>query len=298
MGRMSRKTQVKSFTHGLEANYSTQIDWSCFHQHQDEIELAFHPRGEVTYRFGGRLEHVHPDETIMYWGSIPHQAIEISKNDICYYLTIPVSFFVQIPLPEGFITRILSGDICRGVDPVMREADLLLFDFWKATDTENISHLRHAFMHWVQFRFIRFAHDVTNGEDGSPGGCRQESAPKCNKLAYAKVKRENATEQMFRFITENYLDPITVEDVAETASLNPNYANTIFREETGISIGRFITMLRVYRAQSLLLTTDLKVIDIALESGFRSLGNFYKMFSSHVGRSPSEYRSINMPSLT
>ena len=83
---MNKNSQVLSFTHGLHADYSNSIDWNCFHQHSNEIEMAFHPRCPISYRFGGRLEEVGAEETIMYWGAIPHQATAIPANDICYIL--------------------------------------------------------------------------------------------------------------------------------------------------------------------------------------------------------------------
>lgn len=47
---------------------------------------------------------------------------------------------------------------------------------------------------------------------------------------------------------------------------------------------------RVSHAQRLLTTTDMKVVDIALDSGFPSPARFYAAFKRNAGQSPAKYR--------
>jgi two-component system response regulator YesN len=49
-------------------------------------------------------------------------------------------------------------------------------------------------------------------------------------------------------------------------------------------------MLRIYEAQRYLLTSDMKIIDIAMEVGFGSMSNFYKYFKKTCGKNPKDYR--------
>ena len=81
-----------------------------------------------------------------------------------------------------------------------------------------------------------------------------------------------------------------VKDIAKAADLNPNYAVTLFHSKCGTHISDFIIMLRVYEAQRLLLTTDMKIIDIAMDAGFGSMSNFYKCFKRVCRKNPKEYR--------
>lgn len=296
---MNKQTRVMSFTHGLQASYSNEIDWSHFHQHSSEIEMAFHPIGPVKYQFGGRIVTISEQETFIYWGAIPHRVIESTKDDACYFLTIPVSLFMQMSLPAIFIRQIFSGEIFKETSPIMREIDLLFFHHSKSNVADENQYLSKSVLYWVQYRLFRFLsnldHPLEEYETNSPTNA-YENQPK-GKTAYVKVKKDKTVEKMYKYITCNYLNQIAIQDVADHVHLNQNYANTLFRESTGLSIGKFIIMMRIYKAQSLLLTTDLKIIDIALDSGFQSLGNFYKTFQLQVGESPSQYRSRHMPKL-
>ena len=63
-----------------------------------------------------------------------------------------------------------------------------------------------------------------------------------------------------------------------------------FRKVTGMSVLDYITQQRVSCAQRLLATTDMKLLDIAAEAGFRSTARFYPCFKRLVGESPARYR--------
>ena len=290
---------IISFSHGLQASYSNEIDWSHFHQHDSEIELAFHPTGPVKYLFGGRVETILEGETFIYWGAIPHRVIESLEGDTCYFLTIPVRLFVQMSLPASFISQIFSGKIFKETSSIMREIDLLFFHHSKGIAADEDYYLSRSVLYWVQYRLFRFlsnlSHPLNDAEVQYISKIHPDQAEA--KTAYVKVKKDKTVENMYKFITSNYLKQVAIQDVADYVCLNPNYANTLFRESTGMSIGRFINMMRIYKAQSLLLTTDLKIIDVALDSGFQSLGNFYKTFQQQVGENPSQYRSRHMPKL-
>jgi AraC-like DNA-binding protein len=46
----------------------------------------------------------------------------------------------------------------------------------------------------------------------------------------------------------------------------------------------------VARAKQLITNDKAKIIDIAMETGFPSLSNFYRIFEAMVGMTPSAYR--------
>ena len=43
---------------------------------------------------------------------------------------------------------------------------------------------------------------------------------------------------MYDYITLNFRNPISVEEIAETAGLHPNYAISLFKEKCGTNIRR------------------------------------------------------------
>ena len=91
-------------------------------------------------------------------------------------------------------------------------------------------------------------------------------------------------------------DPLRVADVARAVGLHENYAMSVFRQATGMTIGGFLTRCRLHKAQELLLSTNRDVTSIALEVGFNSLSRFYESFGRQVGQSPRRFRvAAQMP---
>lgn len=90
-------------------------------------------------------------------------------------------------------------------------------------------------------------------------------------------------------------DPLTLDDLAESAGLSPFYFSRIFRSVTGIPPGEFQAALRFERAKELLLTTPASVTEICFEVGYDSLGTFSSRFKRLIGVGPAQFR--DMPDL-
>ena len=110
---------------------------------------------------------------------------------------------------------------------------------------------------------------------------------------------------MIRHVLAHAAGPLRVGEVAKEAGLHENYAMSVFRHATGMTIGGFLTRCRLHKAQELLLSTSRDVTSIALEVGFNSLSRFYESFAQQVGQSPRRFRtsaqvpnSVSLASLT
>jgi transcriptional regulator GlxA family with amidase domain len=64
-----------------------------------------------------------------------------------------------------------------------------------------------------------------------------------------------------------------------------------FRADTGQTPLEYLQAARVRRACHLLETTDFAIADVAAAVGYRDAGTLTKIFSRHIGRKPTEYRS-------
>ena len=95
---------------------------------------------------------------------------------------------------------------------------------------------------------------------------------------------------MLRFVADHYTSAISVNDVAEHVGLSQSYAMTLFRKVIGIPIKEHITRIRLSHAQMLLSGSDMKIVSIAMDSGFGSLSSFYEAFQARAGQSPAALR--------
>jgi AraC family transcriptional regulator len=94
------------------------------------------------------------------------------------------------------------------------------------------------------------------------------------------------------FVHAHMSDDVSMAALAREADLSPAYFSQAFRRSTGMSPHQYVLRLRVDRAKQLLHKSDLRVIDIAIECGFRTQQHFARVFRSVARVTPTEYRRI------
>ena len=92
------------------------------------------------------------------------------------------------------------------------------------------------------------------------------------------------------FIDENYMFGISAEDIARASGVHVGHLHRIFPQETGMRIGEYLTGLRIEKAKSLLMHTDISSASIAGRTGIGSQQYFCRLFKKETGMTPQEYR--------
>jgi two-component system, response regulator YesN len=93
------------------------------------------------------------------------------------------------------------------------------------------------------------------------------------------------------FIKGNFTRKISLREVAKIAGLSAPYFSTIFKEEMGENLSKYINRQRVEKASRMLLETDISLSEISNACCFDDQSWFSKIFKSFTGISPSKYRS-------
>lgn len=96
---------------------------------------------------------------------------------------------------------------------------------------------------------------------------------------------------MLSYIHEHCSECISIQQVAEHCSVNPNYASQLFNQEMNKTFSCYVTELRIEQAVKLLQDTDLPVSEIALKTGYRDYFYFAKVFKKTMGITPTAYRN-------
>ena len=102
--------------------------------------------------------------------------------------------------------------------------------------------------------------------------------------------KQKTIEKARWFIENNLRNNISLTDVAESVYLNPSYLSRLFKQELGENVINYINRIRVEKAQKLLVSTNMKIIDIAKETGFSSSGYFSAVFRRYTGMNPMDYK--------
>lgn len=93
-----------------------------------------------------------------------------------------------------------------------------------------------------------------------------------------------------QYIKEHYREPLNLELLAEKAFRTPHYLSSIFIQEKGIGINKYIKNVRMEKARELLKTTNMKISDICEQVGYGSVSYFCRSFRNEYGVTPEQYR--------
>ncbi|EOU1700430.1 AraC family transcriptional regulator [Clostridium perfringens] len=106
-------------------------------------------------------------------------------------------------------------------------------------------------------------------------------------------------QDALNFINSNYMNSITVQEIADYVNLSRSYLYKMFIKNLGISPQRYLINLRMYKATLLLKGTKLPIGEVASRVGYSDSLLFSKTFSKHFSMSPLNYRNnqINKPSI-
>ena len=97
-------------------------------------------------------------------------------------------------------------------------------------------------------------------------------------------------QTMMQYIHDHYMEEITLEMIAASASISKSGALHIFQSGIRISPVAYLIQYRLAQAAEQLYATQKSVSSIAKETGFTSSGYFCRKFRQHYHMSPNEYR--------
>lgn len=89
-----------------------------------------------------------------------------------------------------------------------------------------------------------------------------------------------------------YRSDLHIEEIAANTFFHPSYLRFIFKKEVGVTIGQYLTQVRMIKAKELVKDVGLKYTDIANMVGYSDAAYFSKCFKKYYNISPSEYEKL------
>ena len=128
---------------------------------------------------------------------------------------------------------------------------------------------------------------------------REEFAPdvkNADPSGYAETVRHRLIA-----VTDHIRHNLTADDLSQStmskmAGISRDYFSRVFRDVTGMNYSKWLNMIRLEKATELLADKERTLTEIAMLSGFQSISSFNRVFREEKGVSPSEYRTLFVPS--
>ena len=109
--------------------------------------------------------------------------------------------------------------------------------------------------------------------------------------AIASDRDYDRVERAIRFIADNRLEQPSLEEVADAMGVSPFHAQRVFSSWAGVSPKRFLGLLTVEHAKSLL-RADESVLGAAFEVGLSGGSRLHDLFVGFEAITPGEYKSM------
>jgi two-component system response regulator YesN len=94
------------------------------------------------------------------------------------------------------------------------------------------------------------------------------------------------------YIEDHYADmDFSIGALAESMAVSEGHISRLFKAETDVSIGNYLTKFRIRRAMDYLKDVQVKVYEIAEKVGYQDIAYFSNTFKKLVGKTPSDYQT-------
>ncbi len=111
------------------------------------------------------------------------------------------------------------------------------------------------------------------------------------------LNKDNILNLVLPYIDQNFLENISLSDIAAECFVNKYHLAHVFTENFGMSIGQYIRGKKLELAQQQIRGTTLPISDIASQCGFSDPVYFNRLFKKATGMTPLQYRKDKKSSL-
>ncbi|GAA6766600.1 AraC family transcriptional regulator [Flavobacterium sp. CGRL1] len=107
---------------------------------------------------------------------------------------------------------------------------------------------------------------------------------------YDKFDDYDKMKLVYEYVQKHFAEKITLEDVANVASMSIISFNRFIKKRTGKTFVNYINDIRIGYAARWLVEKDMSVSEVAFKSGFNNIANFNRSFKAIKNCTPSQYR--------
>lgn len=123
-------------------------------------------------------------------------------------------------------------------------------------------------------------------------------------LSCAKIIKEtrgtgtDAILKALNFMSEHFSENITLSDVAAAIGYSESHVSHSFSSILDVNFRECLNMFRIEYAKRLILTTNMSIVLISIESGFNCERSFHRAFWKSMSTTPARYRELHKNALT
>lgn len=259
--------------------FVVDIEYRSPHTHP-EIEVLFVFKGNPIFIINDEKFEFHQGDIIIINSNEKHEIISNIETSTFLVLNISTKYF------EGYfsqINQITFKEHCT----YNSKHKLLIYTFLNLArlyiEKSNFYKVSCASMVNVMFIYLLenySMYDIYNYK--SQDNCQ-------NKLRL---------ERIMHYVEENYYDKISLKDISDREGVSVCFLSRFIHKYLELSFQDYLTFVRFNHARELIITTDMKLVDICYQCGFSDYRYMTQAFKKYCECTPKEFKLRENISMT
>ncbi len=269
------KPTIKNSSIKVKEIEKTEMPWTCNWHIHDECEMHLILEGGATYFFKDRSYKLKAGDIVFINSNIPHRAI-IEKG----MKKIFVHFAINVEL-KNFYKSLSNYINTTSADAAYftlgtQEYDELrscLDNIISENAMKNTAYEDYIIAEIYKIIAILYRYDVIKN-------------PESIYHSYGIDK----IMPVLDYIHNHYNENISLNKMSDLINIDKSHLCRLFKKSVNSSLVDYVNLIRVAKAESLLLLTEDGISEIAQHVGFDSSAYFSKVFKKIKSCTPSQYR--------
>lgn len=106
-----------------------------------------------------------------------------------------------------------------------------------------------------------------------------------------QLQPNDTLREIITYVNEHYKEKLSLDDMAAQTGFSREYFCRFFKQHMGITFLRYLNEVRISHAGRLLITSDLPISEVMMESGFTNQTIFNRLFKEIYGMTPRQART-------
>lgn len=226
-------------------------------------EMYYLVSGEFNYFIGQETYHINSGDFVVIPAGVPH------KTALSNYRSRILIHFGSSFIIEESIFRNLSKKRVYTIDSEARSHIIALIKKIQKEMNESLPYSKTICSYALNEIFAIL--------------CRNQNSKNNNRI------KNKAIYEAEEYIKANYMNKLTLSDIADHVFLSKSYFSKLFNKQNGMGVSEYITIIRVQKAADLLKSGVNSITEVARQSGFSDSNYFSTQFKKYNGQSPRQY---------
>jgi AraC-like DNA-binding protein len=271
--------------------------WTVFHRRLDAFpfEWHYHPEFELTMTLnsvgqryiGDHIGSYDHGDLILMGPNLPHtwcsqQKIEPQRPHeaiVLWFSRDLAHHFIERWPEFASIRRLLEDEASRGVcfsTAVRREAEARIMALLDQKPADRLIGLLST------LRFLSEDRERVTLSSASLGSSALDS-----------VQGHATIDRVLRYLHARYREEISVSELAARAHISPSSFHRLFKRHMRMPLSAYLAHLRIGKACSLLMNTEIPISIVASEAGYYNYANFVRQFEKLKRMTPRQFRTVH-----